>query len=120
MNMKKISRGEVWLIELDPTRGAEMSKLRPCVVVSADIIGSLPLKVIVPITEWKEKFSQSPWFVKLEPNGENGLNKLSAADAFQVKSLAEERFVKRVGVLSKDEVDDIVSAIGLVIQIPVG
>lgn len=118
MNMK-IVRGQVWKVNLDPTRGAEMKKLRPCVVVSADSIGKLPLKVIVPITEWKEIYASYPWIVKLKPNMQNGLDKLSAADAFQVKSLSTERFVKQLGVLSEEEIDDIVSAIGIVIQIPI-
>lgn len=115
----KIVRGQVWKVNLDPTRGAEMKKLRPCVVVSADSIGKLPLKVIVPITEWKEIYASYPWIVKLEPNVQNGLDKLSAADAFQVKSLSTERFVKQLGVLAEEEIDDIVSAIGIVIQIPI-
>jgi mRNA interferase MazF len=120
MNMKRIARGQVWEVDLEPARGAEMKKLRPCVVVSADNIGILPLKVIVPITEWNEKFTPYPWFVKLEPNVQNGLDKLSAADAFQVKSLSTKRFVRQLGVLSEEEMNDIVSAVGIVIQIPVG
>jgi len=53
-------RGEVWLINLDPTVGAEIQKTRPAVIVNDDAIGILPLKVIVPITSpfahfWREK-----------------------------------------------------------------
>ena len=44
-------RGEVWLINLDPTIGAEIRKTRPVVIVNYDAIGILPLKVSVPITE---------------------------------------------------------------------
>jgi mRNA interferase MazF len=43
-------RGEVWLIALDPTLGAEIRKTRPAVIVNDDAIGLLPLKVIVPLT----------------------------------------------------------------------
>jgi mRNA interferase MazF len=42
-------RGEIWLVSLDPTTGAEIRKTRPAVIVSDDAIGILPLKVIVPI-----------------------------------------------------------------------
>jgi len=119
MSTKRIFRGQVWDVNLDPTQGAEIKKIRPCVVVSSDNIGKLPLKVIVPITEWREQFGQHPWFVKLEPNDQNGLDKLSAADCFQVKSLSIDRFVRQRGVLSEDEVADIVSAVGIVIQIPI-
>ena len=43
-------RGEVWLINLDPTVGSEIKKTRPAVIVNDDAIGILPLRVIVPIT----------------------------------------------------------------------
>jgi len=46
-------RGEIWLINLDPTVGAEIRKTRPAVIVNDDAVGILPLKVIVPITDWK-------------------------------------------------------------------
>jgi len=42
-------RGEVWLINLDPTIGAEIKKTRPAVIVNDDGVGILPLKIIVPI-----------------------------------------------------------------------
>jgi mRNA interferase MazF len=76
-------RGEVWLINLDPTIGAEIRKTRPAVIVNDDAVGLLPLKVIVPITEWKDRYGVAPWMVRLDPNPVNGLDKLSAADAFQ-------------------------------------
>jgi mRNA interferase MazF len=49
--MKNIKRGQVWEIDLTPTKGAEMEKVRPCVVVSSDTLGVLPLRLVVPITE---------------------------------------------------------------------
>lgn len=115
--MEKIYRGQVWDVNLNPTLGAEIQKVRPCVVVSGDQIGSLPLKVVVPITAWQEKFEGHLWLVKLEPSRQNGLGKLSAADAFQVKSLSVDRFVRQRGVLSDEQVADIVAAVGIVIQI---
>ena len=48
-------KGEIWLINLDPTVGAEIRKTRPAVIVSEDAIGVLPLRVIVPLTDWKER-----------------------------------------------------------------
>ncbi len=44
-------RGEVWLLNLNPTIGAEIRKTRPVIVVNDDEIGVLPLKIIVPVTE---------------------------------------------------------------------
>jgi mRNA interferase MazF len=54
-------RGEIWLVRLDPTEGSEIAKTRPTLIVSNDAIGILPLKVIVPITDWKERYIDRPW-----------------------------------------------------------
>ena len=53
-------RGEVWLINLDPTIGSEITKTRPSVIVNDDSVGILPLKVIVPITDWKDRYAVAP------------------------------------------------------------
>ena len=109
-------RGEVWLINLDPTLGAEVRKSRPSIIVSSDTIGILPLRVIVPLTDWKNHYQQAAWMVKISPNGNNGLTKDSAADAFQIRSLSTIRFIRKLGKISQDEMDNIVNAIGMVIE----
>ena len=75
-------RGEIWLVNLEPTIDSEIRKTRPCAIVNDDAIGVLPLKVIVPITDWKEAFSIRPWMVRVEPSHENGLTKLSRVETF--------------------------------------
>jgi mRNA interferase MazF len=78
-----MQRGEVWLINLDPTIGAELRKTRPAIIVNDDAVGILPLRIIVPVTEWKDRYAVAPWMVRLQPDEANGLAKLSAADAFK-------------------------------------
>lgn len=111
-------RGEVWLINLDPTLGAEIRKTRPAIIVSSDAIGILPLRVIVPLTDWKKHYQQAAWMVKISPNENNGLTKDSAADAFQIRSLSTTRFIRKMGEISQDEMGKIVNAIGLVVEFP--
>jgi len=41
-------RGEIWLVNFDPTIGAEIRKTRPAVVVSSDAVGRLPIKLVAP------------------------------------------------------------------------
>lgn len=90
-----MKQGEIWLINLDPTVGAEIKKNRPALIVNHDSLGKLPLRIIVPVTEWKEKFSIAPWMIKITPNSENGLAKTSSFDCFQVRSVSQERFIKK-------------------------
>jgi mRNA interferase MazF len=51
-----VKRGDIWLVNLDPTVGAEIKKIRPVVVVSANDLGKLPIKLVAPITDWKAYF----------------------------------------------------------------
>ncbi|MGQ9626436.1 MAG: type II toxin-antitoxin system PemK/MazF family toxin [Anaerolineae bacterium] len=110
-------RGEIWLINLDPTVGAEIKKTRPAVIVSRDALGILPLRVIVPITEWKDRYTVALWMVRLDPDVENGLDKPSAVDAFQVRSVAQERFVRRLGELSDTAMQEITNELAIVLDI---
>ncbi|MBS1249080.1 MAG: hypothetical protein MAG431_00653 [Chloroflexi bacterium] len=43
-----IQRNDIWLVSLDLTIGAEIRKTRPVVVVSADALGLLPIKLVAP------------------------------------------------------------------------
>ena len=111
-------RGEVWDVDFDPPQGAEIGKTRPAVVISEDAIGRLPLRIVVPITDWKAAFADYHWFVQLMPSRTNGLSKESGADAFQVKCLSEKRFVRRRGALAAEQLDNIAAAIALCVGVP--
>ncbi|OGO16512.1 MAG: PemK family transcriptional regulator [Chloroflexi bacterium RBG_16_48_8] len=100
-------RGEVWEVNLDPSIGAEIKKIRPCVIVSRDALARLPLKIIVPLTEWKEGFARAPWHVLVEATPQNGLSKKTSADTYQVRSISEERLVTRLGELSNQVMEEI-------------
>src|SRR2546421_8568189 len=109
-------RGEVWRVDLEPTRGDEMRKTRPAVVVSADTVGRLRLRIIVPITDWKDRYSTLPWMVPLDPDAASGLPKPSAADAFQLRSVSLDRMIARIGVLPDEAMDAIATAVALCIR----
>ena len=108
-------KGEIWLINLDPTIGAEIRKTRPAVIVSEDAIGILPLRVIVPLTDWKERYAVAPWMIAIAPDAQNGLAKPSGADAFQIRSVSQERFVQHIGALNNETIKQILQAIKVVI-----
>lgn len=49
-------RGEVWLVELDPTRAQEIQKTPPAVVISSEMFSSIPMRIIIPVATWQPKF----------------------------------------------------------------
>ena len=111
-----VSRREIWLANLDPVLGREIRKTRPVVVVNSDSIGALPIRLVAPITEWKDYFSRNIWHVKLEPNLTNGLTKLSVVDTLQLRGIDTLRFVRKLGKVSPEVMRAIVVAIAGVIQ----
>jgi len=112
-----MKQGEIWYINLDPTVGAEIKKTRPAVIVNDNALGKLPLKIIVPITDWKERYEIAPWMVNLFPDKDNNLTKESAADCFQVRSLSESRFTKRIGKIGSKKLEEIKEALAKVFSI---
>ncbi len=111
-----MNQGEIWEIDLSPTVGAEIKKKRPAVVINDDAIGILPLKVIVPITEWKDRFQNAAWLVRIDPDNRNKLMKVSAADTFQIRSVSKKRFLRKIGTVSSTILDEIKTAIKAVID----
>ncbi len=108
-------RGEVWAIQFDPSVGAEIQKVRPAIVVSVQSVARLPLRIVVPITDWKPTYATLPWFLRIPATSQNGLTKESGADAFQVKSLSNTRFVARLGALTDEQLNRVAAAIALCI-----
>ena len=83
----KIGRGEVWWINLDPTRGAEIRKRRPCVIISANAINrSRATPVVVPLSSSNQ---EAPPVVVAMPSA--GTNSVAVVD--QVRAVDRQRFV---------------------------
>lgn len=112
-----MKQSEVWLINLDPTVGAEIRKTRPAIIINDNTLGKLPLKIIVPITDWKDRYSSAPWMVKVKPDGRNNLTKESSVDCFQIRSVSDDRFVKCLGNVSPVVMDRIKIALKIVLSI---
>lgn len=107
----KPQRGEIWLVNLDPTIGAEIKKTRPVVIVSSNTLGKLPLKLVVPITDWKNSFINNLWHIEINPDNNNGLIKKSVADALQTRSIDLKRFMQKLGNLPSEKLKQINTAI---------
>lgn len=108
-------RGEIWMIEFDPALGDEIRKIRPAVVISVEEVGILKVRLAVPLTDWKERYLDRQWMVFISPTRTNGLQKESAADCLQCRSVSFERFKRRMGHLDADTINEIAEALALCI-----
>jgi len=96
--MSRPLRGEVWMTDLDPTRGHEQAGKRPALVVSADAFNQGPadLVIVLPVTT-KRRGVRS--HVPVEAP-EGGLRKPSFIKCEDVRSVALERLTRRLGTVS--------------------
>lgn len=109
-------RGEIWLINFDPSVGAEIRKTRPGVIVSSNAAGKLPIKLTAPITDWKNYFTGNFWHVRVTPNDSNNLTKISAVDTLQIRGIDIKRFIRKIGNLSNTKMQEITIAIATLIE----
>ncbi len=112
-----MNQGDIWLVNLSPTVGAEITKTRPCVIISSNEIGILPLKVIAPITDYKPHYNSVPWMVELSPDDVNNLSKRSVIDLFQLRSVSQIRLIRSFGKVTDMEFQKIMDAIKIVFGI---
>lgn len=91
--MLKISRFQIWLVRLNPTKGREIHKTRPCVVVSPVEMANLSTIIVAPMTT---KGFDYPFRVECRFQGKKGLILLD-----QIRAVDKSRLQKRLGVLSK-------------------
>ncbi|MDR1879308.1 MAG: type II toxin-antitoxin system PemK/MazF family toxin [Tannerellaceae bacterium] len=108
---------EIWLVNFNPTVGAEIQKKRPAIIVNDNGIGILPLRIMVPITDWNERYNSADWMVKITPDATNNLTKNSVADCFQVKSVSTDRFDRKIGEISSATYEKIKEALRNVLDL---
>jgi mRNA interferase MazF len=103
--MTQASRGEIWLVSLDPTKGREQAGIRPALVISVDQFnhGSAELVVVVPITS---KAKGVPLHVEVRPP-EGGLTMTSFVKCEDVRSISTSRLVRRLGKVSNETVESV-------------
>ncbi|MBT0570799.1 type II toxin-antitoxin system PemK/MazF family toxin [Curvibacter sp. CHRR-16] len=88
-----VKRGDIWLVNLDPTVGSEIKKSRPCVVVSpAELNDHLKTVMVAPMTS---KGFATPFRVPLTHAGTKGLIVLD-----QLRTVDKLRLVKKLGAVS--------------------
>ncbi len=114
-----LKRGMIIDVNLDPTKGSETGKIRPCVVVTNDIYNArVPVVQVVPVTEWSAKKARVTTNVEIYPSSDNGLSKKSIADCLQTRPIDHRhRLVKIRGKLSKDKVQEINQALRVVFEL---
>lgn len=113
---KKIEGGMVIDVNLDPTKGSETGRVRPCVVVTNNVYNArVPVIQVTPITASNAKKCKIKTNVTLTPSSSNGLTKKSVADCLQTRPIDHRlRLVKVRGKLTDKDMKKIDQALKIV------
>ena len=87
-----IKRFDVWLVDLNPTKGREINKTRPCVVISPNEMSALSTVLMAPMTT---KGFEFPCRISCTFKGKSGLILLD-----QIRAVDKSRLVKKLGTVS--------------------
>ena len=108
---KKIERGDVYWVNLDPTIGSEIQKTRPAVIISNNIQNKVSSRVvIIPVTSSTDKFY--PFEAGIHLKG-----KSAKALTDQIRSVDKSRLTEIICRLNKTEILDIEKAIKLTLSL---
>ncbi len=92
--MTSTTRFQVWLVSLNPTKGKEINKTRPCVVISPDEMAALSTVLVAPMTT---KGFDFPCRIKCKFKNKNGLILLD-----QIRAVDKTRFIKKLGSINEN------------------
>lgn len=102
-------RGDIYLVEFDPTRGHEIKKTRPAVVIQNDIGNrNSPITIVAAVTS---TVIPHPVTVPVAPGKGNGLAVPSAVHLGQIRSVDRQRLVKRLGRLDSPTMERVNEAL---------
>jgi mRNA interferase MazF len=104
-----MKQGEIWYANLNPTKGSEQAGHRPVVIISGDLLNAhLPIVICCPLTTQIKNYKGN---VVLQPTSKNKLDKPSEILTFHIRSCSKDRLSKKLGVISKQELNEIVTGL---------
>ena len=112
--MSHPKRGELWLVNWNPSRGSEQAGIRPALVIQNDIGNEKSPTTIVAAISGSVKIY--PINVKISP-GESGLEKPSIVKTGQILTVSKERLMKKIGKVGRDTMQAVNIAIKLSLDI---
>ncbi|QEK51623.1 type II toxin-antitoxin system PemK/MazF family toxin [Pedobacter aquae] len=110
----KIKQFDIWLADLNPSRGTEPGKIRPVVVIQTDLLNDIhPSTIICPITT---NVQQDIQILRVHLN-ENQLDKLSDILVDQIRAIDNKRLMSKLGELTQNQKEKLKANLRIVLDI---
>jgi mRNA interferase MazF len=114
--MARIKRGDLWTADLRPGQGFEVSKKRPCLIVSNNAVNNIsPTIVIIPLSSRAYKIlGPERLFIAKK---ESRLAKDSVILVTQIRAIDKTRLIKPLSSISKAKLEEVEDAIKIVLDL---
>lgn len=101
-----MNRGEIWLVNFDPTLGSEIKKTRPAIIISGQPFNRLRRTLVVVPLSSAHNETEFPLLIAIRSSG-----RPAVAVVDQIKAAAKERSIRKLGVASADEIKQVSDAL---------
>lgn len=107
-------QSEIWEVFFDPVLGSEQSGRRPSVVISGNMVNkNINTIIVCPLTSSLKHYEGN---LILKPSNTNGLLKTSEVMSIHICSISKERFRKKIGYITKNELSVIIESLTKILK----
>ncbi len=109
-----MKQGEIWNVYFDPVLGSEQGGRRLALIISGNLANNnLNTIIVCPLTSKLKNYHGN---LILKPSANNGLSKTSEVMIIHIRSLSKERFLKKMGSISKSDFDIVKEGLDKIIK----
>lgn len=108
---KIVHRGDIWIVNWNPSRGSEQNGLRPSLVIQNDMGSANPNYGNVIVAAISSKSPDLPIHVEIKPDASNGLKEKSFVKCEQIMTISKDRLETRIGSLDTESMEKVLEIV---------
>ncbi len=110
-----MKQAEIWMADLEIVKGSEQGKTRPVLIISGNTMNNnFPVVIACPLSSTIKNYAGC---VVVTKNKANGLTVDSEIICFQVRTVSKERLLKKMGVVTTSQLNDVITSLNDVLSL---
>ena len=109
-----MKQGELWYVDLNPTKGSEQKGQRSVLIISGNLLNEhLNVVIACPLTTKVKHYKGN---LILRPSAKNKLTEISEVLTFHIRSISKERFIRKIGYVEISEVNQVKQCLDAILK----
>ena len=109
--------GDIYTVNFNSLTGDTSNTALPVVILREGHDLYLKQAIVAPVIDWEHHLDENPFYVALEPDSSRIFQTKSMIDCYQLRVVSHERFIKKIGTISKEEMTQVKKSISLILDI---